>query len=64
MKQKILKVKIGDVYVGGKSIPVFNTAWKRQSKDGKTTYYEMSTPMFPNEVDIPDKKQESSSQDL
>lgn len=48
--KKILKVKVGDVYINNQSYPVFQTAWKKESKDGKTSYYEIRSPIFIQEV--------------
>jgi hypothetical protein len=48
--QKILKIKVGDVFIDGKNYPVFQTAWKKESKDKKTTYYEIREPIFIQEV--------------
>lgn len=45
-EKKVLKIKVGEVYIDGKSHPVMQTAWKKVSKDGKTTYYEVRTPIF------------------
>ena len=49
---KVLKIKTGEVYIDKKSYNVFQTAWKKTSKDGKTTYYEMRTPVFVQTVKI------------
>ena len=38
METKVLKIKIGTCFVDGKSVDVFNEAWEKTSKDGKTTY--------------------------
>jgi len=46
----VLKLKIGEVYINGQNYPVMQTAWKRHSKDGKTTYYEVKTPIFVQNV--------------
>ena len=47
---KILKIKVGEVFIDGKSIPVFNTAFPKTSKDGKTVYYVVNNPVFVQEV--------------
>jgi hypothetical protein len=47
---KILKVKVGEVFVGDKSLPVFETYFPKTSKDGKTTYYETKKVIFVQEV--------------
>jgi len=50
MKQKIIKVKVGEVYADGKTFPVFKTFWKKESKAGKI-YYESKEVAFPSEVE-------------
>ena len=50
-KTKILKVKVGEVYIDNKSYPVMQTAWKKTSKKGDT-YYEIRTPIFIQEVEV------------
>ena len=47
---KILKIKVGEVFIDGKAYPVFNTAFPKTSKDGKTTYYTVNNPVFVQEV--------------
>lgn len=47
---KILKIKMGEVFIEGKSYPVFKTAFPKTSKDGKTVYYLVSEPVFVQEV--------------
>lgn len=47
---KILKIKVGEVFIEGKSYPVFNMAFPKTSKDGKTTYYKVEQPIFVQEV--------------
>lgn len=49
-KQKILKIKIGEVYIDGKTTPVFQTAWRRTSKKGEE-YFETSQQIFVNEIE-------------
>ena len=49
MKTKILKIKVGDGFVNGKSIPVFATAFQKTSKKGGV-YYELRTPIFVQEI--------------
>ena len=61
-EQKILKIKIGEVFVDGKNESVFQTAWKKTSKDGKTTYYEVRYPIFPQTVEVKSKPQGQSQQ--
>jgi hypothetical protein len=45
-EQKVLKIKVGEVYINGKNESVFQTAWKKKSKDGKVAYYEARYPIF------------------
>ncbi len=59
---KILKVKVGEVFVGDKSIPVFETYFPKTSKDGNTTYYETKKVIFVQEV--ADKKPEIKVQNV
>ncbi|MGY4884195.1 MAG: hypothetical protein ACP5NZ_01295 [Nanobdellota archaeon] len=56
MKTKILKIKIGTVFIGNKSVDVFQEAWQKESKDGKTIYYEMRVPIFVHEVEKKSKE--------
>ncbi len=58
MKQKILKIKIGSVFINGKSHDVFTDAWEKKSKKGDI-YYEMKNPIFVQEIE---KKEDSNSQ--
>ena len=55
---KILKIKVGEVFIKdlNKSFPVFQTAFWKKSKDGKTVYYEVKEPIFIQEVT--EKKEE------
>jgi hypothetical protein len=46
---KILKIKVGDVFINGQSYPVMQTAWEKQSKNGDT-YYEIREPIFIQEL--------------
>ena len=48
-KQKIIKVKVGEVYINGKNESVWQTFWKKTSKQGKS-YYEARIVAFPSEV--------------
>jgi len=45
-EQRILKIKVGEVFIEGKNYNVMQTAWKKLSKDKKTAYYEVRTPIF------------------
>jgi len=56
-EKKVLKIKVGEVYIDGKNYSVMQTAWKKQSKDGKVTYYEVRTPIF---IQTIKEKQEST----
>ena len=56
---KVLKIKIGEVYIDDKRHNVIQTAWKKTSKDGKTTYYEMRTPIFVQTIEKKPEKQEA-----
>lgn len=49
-KLKILKIKVGEVFIGGKSYPVWTTAWRKESKKGGV-YYEVRQPLFPQEIE-------------
>ena len=50
MKKKILKIKIGDVFINGRNYPIMQTAFQRVSKDGKTTYFETRNQIFMQEI--------------
>lgn len=50
MKKKILKIKVGDVFVNGKNHPVMQTAFQKTSKDGNK-YYVISNPVFVQEIE-------------
>ena len=52
---KLLKIKVGDVFLNGKSEPVFMTAFPKESKKGET-YYEIRQPVFVQEFEPRDKK--------
>lgn len=54
-EQKVLKIKVGEVYIDGKSYNVMQTAWKRESKDKKTTYYEVRQPIFIQTIKVEEK---------
>lgn len=47
MKQKIIKIKIGDTFDGTKNNAVFLTAWP--DKEGN---YSIKLPVFINEVEV------------
>lgn len=47
---KILKIKVGEVFIDNKSYPVFTTAFPKESKDKKTKYYSITQPVFVQEV--------------
>lgn len=48
---KILKLKIGEIYKGGETVPVFKTFWEKLSKDKKTVYFEAKDVIFVQDVD-------------
>ena len=54
MKQKVLKIKLGEAYDkdANKNLPVYATAW--QSKDGS---YTLTQKVFVNEVEVADKQE-------
>lgn len=51
VKQKILKIKVGEAFIDGKVIPVFQTAFHKTSKAGKG-YYAVTNPVFVQEIEI------------
>lgn len=57
MKEKILKIKVGEAYINGKNVSVFNTAFQRISKDGKRKYYQISNPVFVQEIEKKSKEE-------
>ena len=60
-KLKILKIKVGNVFIDGKSIPVFQDAWEKKSKKGER-YFEVRSQVFIQEIEK--KKEEAKSDDL
>jgi len=46
---KILKIKIGEVYINGKAESVFTVAFQKTSKKGEV-YYEIKQPIFVQDV--------------
>ncbi len=50
-KTKVLKIKVGEVYIDGKNHNVMQTAWKKTSKDGKKTYYEVRQLIFVQDIE-------------
>jgi hypothetical protein len=58
-KQKILKIKIGEIYLGGKTIPVMQTAFQKKSRDGNF-YYMISNPVFVQEIEVENKQNKNS----
>lgn len=50
--EKVLKIKVGEVYIDGKSHTVYKTAWKVKDKD----FYEVKELIFVNEVTKKDDK--------
>jgi len=57
---KVLKIKVGEVFINNKAYPVMQTAWQKTSKDGKTTYYEVRSPVFVQEVQEKPKEEDLS----
>ena len=55
---KLLKIKVGDVYIDKKSHPVFATAFPKKSKDGNS-YYEVRQPVFVQEFEEKAKKKDN-----
>ena len=55
MKKRVIKIKIGDVYINGKNHPVFTEAWEQNSKEGN--FFIIKHPVFINEVEVNDNKQ-------
>jgi len=53
---KIIKIKVGEVYISGVSYPVFKAGFERVSKSG-TVYYEACETIFVNEVEDTAKKE-------
>jgi hypothetical protein len=53
-QQKILKIKVGEVWDGVKTIPVFQTFFPKISKKGET-YYQATTQAF---IHIIEKKED------
>jgi len=47
---KILKIKVGEVFIDKQNYPVFQTAFEKLSKDKKTKYYEIRNAVFVQEV--------------
>lgn len=62
MKEKILKIKVGEVWIDGRNVPVFLTAFQKTSKKGGT-YYEARQQVFVQEIEKSDKyKKDNQSQ--
>ena len=58
MKQKILKIKVGEVFIDGKNHPVMQTAFQKTSKDGNT-YYVISNPVFVQEIETKQEEKQT-----
>lgn len=56
VKQKILKIKVGEVYIDKKRHPVYQTAWK--SPKG---YYVLNQFITPSEVEIKEKDKQQDN---
>lgn len=52
MKEKILKIKIGEVWDEDKKVskPVYQTAWKKKRKNGDP-YYGIELQIYVNEIE-------------
>lgn len=48
-KIKVLKMKVGTVFIDGKSRDVFDDLWQKVSKKGEI-YYESRRPIFVKEI--------------
>jgi len=59
--KKMLKIKVGEVYIDGKSYSVFNNAYQKTSKDGKTVYFEMRNPVFVQVIEEKKKEEPQAS---
>lgn len=55
MKRKIVKIKIGSVFIDGQNHDVYQDAWERTSKKGQK-YFELRIPMFMKEIEVPEDK--------
>jgi len=58
MKQKILKIKVGEVFIDGKNHPVMQTAFQKTSKDGNP-YYVISNPVFVQEIETKQEEKQT-----
>lgn len=59
MKKKILKIKVGEVFIDGKNHPVMQTAFQKTSKDGNT-YYVVSNPVFVQEIETKTEEKQNN----
>lgn len=50
VKQKIIKIKVGEIYINGRNESVWQTFWRKESKKGQV-YYEAKVIAFPGEVE-------------
>ena len=50
MKQKMIKLKVGEVFINNKAVPVFKTFFQKTSKQGKN-FYEAREVMFVQEYE-------------
>ena len=62
MKKKILKIKVGSVYIDKKEYSVYTDAWERKDKKGNQ-YFEVRLPIFINEVEVKEENGEKSNED-
>jgi hypothetical protein len=60
-KKKVLKIKVGEVYINKEigSKPVYMDAWEQTDKKGDK-FYSVNLPIFVNEVEVPDKKKDEA----
>ena len=47
---KVLKIKVGTVYINKENHDVYQEAWQKTAKSGKV-YYEIRTPVWVQEVE-------------
>ena len=58
---KIIRIKVGEVYVNNKPYSVFQKAFERKSDNG-LTYHEIRMPVFSNTIE--DKKKEDKKKEV
>lgn len=62
VKLRILKIKVGSVFINGKNHDVFQDAWEKRDKKGNV-YFEIRNPVFVQEVQTGNNKQDNSNDD-